>query len=585
MKSTIGFLFPGQGSQSVGMGKSLYETNSKISALYQDAQNILGYDVGSLCFDGPAEQLNQTEFTQPALLVTSVAVFQLVQDGPLVPSAVAGHSLGEYTALVAAGAIQFREAVGLVQKRGKYMAEAVHPGSGLVAAVLGLSESDVCEVCKEAAVLGIVAPANLNSPGQTVIAGERVAVEQALELAKARGAKRVKALPVSVPVHTPLMQVAADRLKQDIDSLEWSDLQVPLINNVDAKALWKKVTHNAWRSAEPGVLFWDTVINESIPDRYADLGFKTISTNPCGEIILQPKQFCNLTEVVARSNDTEKSLLRKVRLAAILGTYQASLSNFSYISEEWKKNIEDERLLGVSITGVWDSKAARDPKVLQKLRTEVNKVNKQYAKKLGINSATATTSVKPSGTLSSVVNSSSGMHARHAPYYVRRVRITTTDSLFKMLKDQGVPAYPEVGQTAETAHTWVLEFPVKAPAHSTFSSDLSAIEQLEHWKKVKVNYTEHNPSVTVSIGDDEWIGVADWVYDNWEIVGGLSFLPRNDHVYQLAPFEEITKEEFERREKEVAHIDFSKLPLYELKDETDVKKELACAGGTCEIEI
>lgn len=219
------------------MGKVLYETNAHISSLYQDAENVLGYDVGALCFEGPVEQLNQTEFTQPALLVTSVAAWQLVQDGPLMPAAVAGHSLGEYTALVAAGAIGFREAVGLVQKRGQYMAEAVSPGSGLVAAVLGLSESEVFEVCKEAAASGVVAPANLNSPGQTVIAGEKVAVERALELAKTRGAKRVKPLPVSVPVHTPLMQVAADRLKKDIDSLDWSDLKVPLINNVEAKAL------------------------------------------------------------------------------------------------------------------------------------------------------------------------------------------------------------------------------------------------------------------------------------------------------------------------------------------------------------
>lgn len=219
------------------MGKTLYETNSQISALYQDAEKVLGYDVRALCFEGPVEQLNQTEYTQPALLVTSLAALQLVQDGPLLPAAVAGHSLGEYTALVAAGAIGFSEAVGLVQKRGQYMAEAVSPGSGLVAAVLGLSEEVVAEVCKDAAVLGIVAPANLNSPGQTVIAGEKPAVERALELAKTRGAKRVKALPVSVPVHTSLMQVAADRLKKDIDSLIWSELTVPLINNVEAKAL------------------------------------------------------------------------------------------------------------------------------------------------------------------------------------------------------------------------------------------------------------------------------------------------------------------------------------------------------------
>ena len=215
----------------------LYETNSHVASLYQDAEKVLGYDVKALCFDGPQAQLNQTEYTQPALLVTSLAAFQLLQDGPLIPAAVAGHSLGEYTALVAAGAIGFSEAVGLVNKRGQYMAEAVSPGSGLVAVILGLSESEITEVCIEAESLGIVVPANLNSPGQTVIAGEKVAVERALELAKTRGAKRVKTLPVSVPVHTPLMQVAADRLKEDIDSLIWSDLKVPLINNVEARAL------------------------------------------------------------------------------------------------------------------------------------------------------------------------------------------------------------------------------------------------------------------------------------------------------------------------------------------------------------
>jgi [acyl-carrier-protein] S-malonyltransferase len=238
MTPIFGFLFPGQGSQSVGMGKPLFDSSSAIQALYKEATDILGYDVGGLCFDGPLEQLNRTEYTQPALLVTSLAAFQLVNDGPLKPAAVAGHSLGEYTALVAAGALGFREAVNLVQKRGNYMAEAVVSGSGLVAAILGLSEADVRSACQEAATVGIVAPANFNSPGQTVIAGEKAAVERAAELAKIRGAKKVKSLPVSVPVHTPLMQVAADRLKKDIDSLQWSDLKVPLVNNVDAKILY-----------------------------------------------------------------------------------------------------------------------------------------------------------------------------------------------------------------------------------------------------------------------------------------------------------------------------------------------------------
>ncbi len=238
MSPVFGFLFPGQGSQSVGMGKSLFEGNRAVQALYKEATDILGYDIRALCFDGPPEQLNQTEYTQPALLVTSLAAFQLFGDGPIQPAAVAGHSLGEYTALVAAGALGFKEAVHLVQKRGQYMAEAVAPESGLVAAVLGLSEQAVRRACEEARTVGIVAPANFNSPGQTVIAGEKAAVERAGDLAKKLGAKRVIPLPVSVPVHTPLMQVAADRLKKDIDSLQWSDLKIPLFNNADAKPLY-----------------------------------------------------------------------------------------------------------------------------------------------------------------------------------------------------------------------------------------------------------------------------------------------------------------------------------------------------------
>jgi [acyl-carrier-protein] S-malonyltransferase len=237
MMSVCGFLFPGQGSQSLGMGKSLFDGNSEVQDLYKEAAEILGYDVGALCFEGPSEQLNRTEYTQPALLVTSLAAFQMVKKGPLMPAAVAGHSLGEYSALVAAGALGIQDAIRLVQRRGQYMAEAVVPGSGLVAAILGLPEMEVQRVCQEAGTEGIVAPANFNSPGQTVIAGEKVAVERATELAKIRGAKRVIPLPVSVPVHTPLMQIAADRLKKDIDSLQWTDLKIPLVNNVDARAL------------------------------------------------------------------------------------------------------------------------------------------------------------------------------------------------------------------------------------------------------------------------------------------------------------------------------------------------------------
>ncbi len=308
-----------------------------------------------------------------------------------------------------------------------------------------------------------------------------------------------------------------------------------------------------------------------------------IGTNPCGEIILQSKQFCNLSEVVARAEDDEASLLRKIRLAVILGTYQSSLTNFPYLSKEWKENCEKERLLGVSITGQWDCKILRDPKVLRKLKDEAIKINQIYAKKFGISASTCITCVKPSGTLSQTVDCSSGMHPRHAPYYLRRIRISANDSLFKMLKDQGVPFYPEVGQSAENATTYVLEFPVKSPEGSVFKDDLSAIDQLEHWKLVKTNYTEHNPSVTISIGENEWIEAADWIYKNWDIIGGLSFLPRDNHVYQLAPYEAIDEKKYLELSSRLAHIDYSKIITYEKTDELDVKKELACVAGVCEI--
>ncbi len=309
----------------------------------------------------------------------------------------------------------------------------------------------------------------------------------------------------------------------------------------------------------------------------------SIGTNPCGEIILRSKQFCNLSEVVARAEDTEATLMKKIRIATILGTYQSSLTKFGYLSKEWKENCEKERLLGVSITGQWDSKVARAPKVLAKLRAETIRINKLYAKRLGVSESTCITCVKPSGNLSQTVDSSSGMHPRHSQYYIRRVRISANDALFKMLKDQGVPHFPEVGQTYDTAHTFVLEFPVKAPKGGVFKDDINAIDQLEHWKVVKVNYTEHNPSVTVSVGDDEWIEVASWVYKNWDIVGGLSFLPRSNHVYQLAPYEAITEQRYNELKGTVANIDFSKIMTYEVTDETEVKKELACVGGVCEI--
>jgi len=261
MASGIGLVFPGQGSQSVGMGRALYDAHPHVRKVYKEAGTIVGYDVAALCFEGPAERLNLTEYTQPALLTASIAALRLLEPLGLRPLAVAGHSLGEYSALVAAGGVTFGAAVSLVQKRARYMAEAVSPGTGLVAAILGLNGEAVQEACREASELGVVAPANLNCPGQVVIAGEKAAVERAIEQAKAKGCRKAIPLPVSVPVHTPLMKKAADRLAVEVAATALSDLEVPLVNNVAAKALRRstEVRDSLIRQLPSPVLWEDSV--------------------------------------------------------------------------------------------------------------------------------------------------------------------------------------------------------------------------------------------------------------------------------------------------------------------------------------
>ena len=305
--------------------------------------------------------------------------------------------------------------------------------------------------------------------------------------------------------------------------------------------------------------------------------------NPCGEIYLRSKQFCNLTSIVVRPQDTQAELERKIRLASLVGTFQATLLDFGYLDKAWRDNCEAEQLLGVSITGYYDNKIVRTDSVLEALRDAAVDENKKYAKRFGVNASTAVTCVKPHGNSGQLLGVGSGMHPWFAKYYIRRVRISVNDPLYQLAKDQGIPIHPEVGYSTSTASTMVLEFPVKAPAGATVSKDVSALEMLEEWKRIKVHFTEHNPSVTIYVGDDEWIKVLNFVYENWDIVGGLSFLPRNDHVYQLAPYEEITKEEYHARSKALGKIDFARLVLYEYQDETVGAKELACAGGVCEL--
>lgn len=310
---------------------------------------------------------------------------------------------------------------------------------------------------------------------------------------------------------------------------------------------------------------------------------RQVGVNPCGEIYLRSKQFCNLSSIVVRPDDDMNSLKRKIRLATLLGTYQATLTDFGYLSQDWQDNCEAEQLLGVSITGYYDNEIVRNDDNLQLLRQTAVKMNVIYAKRFGSNQSTAVTCVKPHGNSGQLLGVGSGMHPWFSRYYIRRVRISVNDPLLQLAREQGVPIHPEVGYTENTAKTMVMEFPVKAPDGAVVADDVPALTMLEEWRRLKLHFTEHNPSVTIYVGDDEWIKVANFVYDNWEIVGGLSFLPRTDSVYELAPYEAISEQEYQQRLNDLGEIDFSKLVLYEYTDQTNGAKELACAGGSCEL--
>lgn len=337
-------------------------------------------------------------------------------------------------------------------------------------------------------------------------------------------------------------------------------------------------------SGERGIFNRGEILNQAPARRAKKLKNKSqIGVNPCGEIYLQSKQFCNLTSIVVRPNDDMPNLRRKMRLATIVGTFQATLTDFGYLSDKWRKNCEEEQLLGVSITGYYDNKIVRNNKNLQQLRKEAIAANAEYAKRFDTNPSTAITCVKPHGNSGQLLGVGSGMHPWFSKYYIRRVRISAHDPLFKFAVDQGIPHHPEVGSTKETATTFVLEFPVSAPEGAITSSQVSALEMLEEWKRLKVHFTEHNPSVTIYVSDDEWLDVAKFIYSNWGIVGGLSFLPRTDHVYELAPYEAIDEKEFVRRTKELGEIDFTKFASYEKADNTTGAKEVACAAGVCEM--
>jgi len=329
-----------------------------------------------------------------------------------------------------------------------------------------------------------------------------------------------------------------------------------------------------------------SALKKTIPDRRDDN--HDFGLNPCGEIILRPKQFCNLTEVVVRSNDTISKLSEKVKYATILGILQSKLTNFEFLSKEWQKNCEEERLLGVSLTGLMDHPllntcCPNSQKVLDELRQVAVDTSKRWAKELGINEPKAVTAVKPSGTVSQLVNSASGLHSRYSEFYIRRVRIGTSDPMFRFLKEQGIPCNPEVGQTWDNCSVAVFDFYQKSPESSIKRNERTVLQQLEYWKMLKNHWCEHNPSCTIYVKDHEWPDVIAWTYNNWDILGGISFLPFSDTIYRLAPYEPISKEQYEKAVKSSKKIDFDKLDSLETEDKTTGSREFACTGDKCEI--
>jgi intein/homing endonuclease len=304
----------------------------------------------------------------------------------------------------------------------------------------------------------------------------------------------------------------------------------------------------------------------------------------CGEIVLRKNQFCNLSIAVARQEDTLETLKDKVEVATIIGTIQSLATHFPDLRPIWKQNCIEERLLGVDITGQMDSPAAHDADVMQALRAHAVETNRVYAEKLGINQSAAVTTVKPSGNSSQLLNCSSGLHARWAPYYERNVRVAATSPIFKVLRDAGVPMDPENGQTRDDANTWVVHFPVKAPDGAVTRKDRSAIEQCNYWLHNKLNWTEHNPSVTCTYRPDEIVDLTKWIWEHRDLIGGMAFLPTFDAHYAQLPYIEISQDEYERRVAEFPEIDFSKLWRYESTDLTTAAQELACLAGNCEVD-
>ena len=317
-------------------------------------------------------------------------------------------------------------------------------------------------------------------------------------------------------------------------------------------------------------------------ERLVNQELYSFGTNPCSEIILRSRQFCNLSEVIIRSDDTMADIAKKVKLATMLGTIQSTLTNFKYLSREWRKNCDEERLLGVSLTGIMDNPLTANPKPenLQNLREIAVNENKALAQEIGINPSASITCVKPSGTVSQLVDSASGIHSRHSPYYIRRVRMDAKDPMTTFMQDLEWVWEPDITKPNETV---VFSFPVKSPKGSITREKRSAIQQLEVWKLYQEHWCQHKPSITITVKEDEWLEVGAWVFNNFKTMSGVSFLPHTDHSYKQAPYEDCDKKTFNELSSMICEADWSTLTQYEEEDYTVASQELACSAGFCEI--
>lgn len=343
---------------------------------------------------------------------------------------------------------------------------------------------------------------------------------------------------------------------------------------------WKELYDS--KSGEPG--FFSRYACQGVAARNGrrDPSYE-FGTNPCSEIILRPYQFCNLTEIVVRATDDLESLKRKAKVAAILGTIQSTFTDFKYLRKIWRDTCNDERLLGVSLTGVCDNlNTLGQPETLNILRETVIETNKDWAARLGINPSAATTCVKPSGTVSQLVNSASGLHPRHSAYYLRTVRADNKDPLTVFLKDAGVYWEPDVMSPGNTS---VFYFPIKAPEGCVTRNDQDPIAALDLWKHLQENWCEHKPSATINVREEEWMDVGSWVYRNFDLLSGVSFLPYDGGSYKQAPYQELTEEEYHAwiKNHPTPDIDWRDLQRYEQSDSTTGSQELACSGGVCEV--